>query len=96
MYKISDLTVADYLSKMSVCDFPGPAAGSAAATAAAMAAALLEMSCDGSLRKSGENLLLTESIAIGAEIRQACLVLADTDMTAYGRVIMAAKNKAAD
>jgi len=96
MYKISDLTVADYLTKMSVCDFPGPAAGSAAATAAAMAAALLEMSCDGSLRKSGENPLLVGSIVLGAEIRQACLVLADTDMTAYGRVIVAAKNKDAD
>jgi uncharacterized protein (DUF924 family)/formiminotetrahydrofolate cyclodeaminase len=96
MYKISDLTVADYLTKMSVCDFPGPAAGSAAATAAAMAAALLEMSCDGSLRKSGGNPLLTESIALGAEIRHACLALADTDMIAYGRVIVAAKNKVND
>ncbi|MBP8031541.1 MAG: cyclodeaminase/cyclohydrolase family protein, partial [Acetobacterium sp.] len=96
MYKISELTVADYLAKMSVCDFPGPAAGSAAATAAAMAAALLEMSCDGSLRKNGENPLLAESIAIGTAVRQACLILADTDMTAYGQVIVAAKNKATD
>ncbi|MDD3306603.1 MAG: DUF924 family protein [Acetobacterium sp.] len=96
MYKISELTVADYLTKMSVCDFPGPAAGSAAATAVAMAAALLEMSCDGSLRKNGANPLLTESIALGAEIRKAGLILADTDMTAYGQVIVAAKNKAND
>ena len=96
MYKISELTVANYLAKMSVCDFPGPAAGSAAATAAAMAAALLEMSCDGSLRKNGENPLLAESIAIGTAVRQACLILADTDMTAYGQVIVAAKNKATD
>lgn len=96
MYKISDLTVADYLAKMAVCDFPGPAAGSAAATAAAMAAALLEMSCDGSLRKNGDSPLLVESMALGAAIRPACLELADTDMTAYGRVIVAAKNKAAD
>ncbi|WP_414732941.1 DUF924 family protein [Acetobacterium carbinolicum] len=96
MYKISELTVADYLTKMSVCDFPGPAAGSAAATAAAMAAALLEMSCDGSLRKSGDNPLLAESIAIGAELHQACLMLADVDMMAYGQVIAAAKNKAGD
>jgi len=94
MYKISEITVADYLAKMAVCDFPGPAAGSAAATAAAMAAALLEMSCDGSLRKNGENPLLAESIVMGAEIRHACLVLADMDMTAYGQVIAAAKNKA--
>jgi uncharacterized protein (DUF924 family)/formiminotetrahydrofolate cyclodeaminase len=96
MYKISDLTVADYLAKMAVCDFPGPAAGSAAATAAAMAAALLEMSCDGSLRKNGDSPLLVESMALGAAIRPACLVLADNDMAAYGRVIVAAKNKAAD
>lgn len=96
MYEISELTVADYLTKMSVCDFPGPAAGSAVATAVAMAAALLEMSCDGSLRKNGSNPLLAESIAMGAEIRTACLMLADADMKAYGRVIMAAKNKAND
>ena len=96
MYKIGELTVADYLTKMSVCDFPGPAAGSAAATAVAMAAALLEMSCDGSLRKNGTNPLLAESIAMGAEIRTASLLLADADMQAYGRVIMAAKNKATD
>lgn len=94
MYKISELTVAEYLKKMSVCDFPGPAAGSAAATAAAMAAALLEMSCDGSLRKNGDNPLLATSIAIGANLRQACLALADDDMMAYELVIAAAKNKA--
>lgn len=94
MYTISELTVADYLAKMAVCDFPGPAAGSAAATAVAMAAALLEMSCDSSLKKMGENRLLAESLALGADIRKACLALADTDMTAYGQVIVAAKNKA--
>lgn len=96
MYKISELTVDDYLKKMAVCDFPGPAAGSAAATAVAMAAALLEMSCDGSLRKNGDNPLLVESIALAAELRQAGLNLADVDMAAYGRVITAAKNKATD
>ena len=93
MYKISQLSVEDYLEKMAICDFPGPAAGSAAATSAAMAAALLEMSCDGSLRKNPENQLLKESIVIGTHARQACLNLADADMEAYGQVIQAAKIK---
>lgn len=96
MYQIDDLTVNDYLEKMAVCDFPGPAAGSAAATTAAMAAALLEMSCDGSLRKNGDNPLLKESIKLGKTIRKRCQELADVDMNAYGEVIKAAKNKSAD
>ena len=96
MYHIDDLTVNDYLEKMAVCDFPGPAAGSAAATTAAMAAALLEMSCDGSLRKSGDNPLLKESIKMGKMIRKRCQELADVDMEAYGEVIKAAKNKGDD
>nr|WP_320026269.1 cyclodeaminase/cyclohydrolase family protein [uncultured Acetobacterium sp.] len=96
MDKIKDLTVDVYLKKMAVCDFPSPAAGSAAATAAAMAAALLEMSCDGSLRKHGENALLKESLAVGERLRTACLDLADEDIIAYSRVIAAAKDKKAD
>lgn len=96
MDKIKDLTVDVYLKKMAVCDFPSPAAGSAAATAAAMAAALLEMSCDGSLRKHGENALLKESLGVGERLRAACLDLADEDIIAYGRVIAAAKDKKAD
>ena len=96
MYQLDELTVNDYLEKMAVCDFPGPAAGSAAATTAAMAAALMEMSCDGSLRKSNGNPLLEESIKMGKTIRKRCQTLANVDMEAYGEVIKAAKQKGND
>jgi formiminotetrahydrofolate cyclodeaminase len=89
---IASLTVHAYLEKLAAPDFPGPASGSALATVAAMAAALLEMSCNVTIRKGGENIPI--SLKQIENIRHQCLALATEDMKTLAEVVKAAKSKA--
>jgi formiminotetrahydrofolate cyclodeaminase len=88
---LSDLTISDFLQRLST-DEPAPGGGSAAAIAGAIAAALVQMVVSltaGRPSGAGHDDELRE-IGLGAAGFQSELLrLADTDATAYASVIAA-------
>jgi formiminotetrahydrofolate cyclodeaminase len=93
LYSIDDLTVTEFLKKMSEPGFPRPLSGSAMAMTAAMAAALLEMGYRVTMKRDETKSYLVESLKNIEAVRRHCLYIANEDMNAFPEVMKAAKSK---
>ncbi|WKY47865.1 DUF924 family protein [Eubacteriaceae bacterium ES3] len=92
MEKLSDLTIDEFLEKLSICKFPGPAAGSAVGTIQAITAALMKMACCCTLKKDPENSICKASIEVAEALQADALIQSEADILAYMEVIRAGKS----
>jgi uncharacterized protein (DUF924 family)/formiminotetrahydrofolate cyclodeaminase len=90
--KLSNLSLDEFLEKLSVCKFPGPAAGSAVGTIQAITAALMNMACCCTLKKDPDNDICKASIAIAKRLQADALCQGQADIQAYMAVVRAGKS----